>query len=79
MTKIDCENISGLWKIFKLTIGTNKINPKKKKDTKHQEFTWFGNNLHPRATTNKFHYNKFGIIQIGVEALLQTQIPDTPK
>ena len=27
---------------------------------------WFGNSLHPRVTTNKFHYIKFGIIQIGV-------------
>ena len=40
---------------------------------------WFGNSLHPRITTNKFYYNKFGIIQIGVEALSQTQIPNTPK
>ena len=29
--------------------------------------------------TNKFHYNKFGIIQIGVDALSQTQIPNAPK
>ena len=28
ITKIDCENILGLWKIFKLTIETKKINPK---------------------------------------------------
>ena len=40
---------------------------------------WFGNSLHPRATTNKFHYNKFEIIQIGVETLSQTQISNTPK
>ena len=40
---------------------------------------WFGNNLHPRVTTNKFQYNKFGIMQIGVETLSQTQIPNTPK
>ena len=32
---------------------------------------WFSNSLHPRATMNKFHYNKFGIIQIGVKALSQ--------
>ena len=38
---------------------------------------WFGNSLHPQATTKKFHYNKFRIIQIGVEALSQTQIPNT--
>ena len=25
---------------------------------------WFGNSLHPQATTNKFHYNKFGIIKL---------------
>ena len=31
ITNIDCENILGLWKIFKLTIGTKKINSKKKK------------------------------------------------
>ena len=30
-------------------------------------------------TTNKFHYTKFGIIQIGVNALSQTQISNTPK
>ena len=30
-------------------------------------------------TTNKFHYNKFGIIQIGVETLSQTQIPIHPN
>ena len=40
---------------------------------------WFDNSLHPRATTNKFHYYKFGIKQIGVKALSQTQIPKTPK
>ena len=25
---------------------------------------WFGNSLHPQVTTNKFHYNKFGIIKL---------------
>ena len=40
---------------------------------------WFRNGLHPRATTNKFHYNKYGIIQIGIEVLSQTQIPNIPK
>ena len=39
----------------------------------------FGNSLNPRVTTNKFHYNKFGIIQIDVEALSQTQIPIHPN
>ena len=29
--------------------------------------------------TKKIHYIKFEIIQISVEALLQTQIPNTPK
>ena len=38
---------------------------------------WFSNNLYTRATTNKFHYNKFGIIQIGVKALSQTQISNS--
>ena len=40
---------------------------------------WFGNSLHPQVTTNKFHYNKFEIIQIGVETLSQTQIRNTPE
>ena len=55
-----------------------KINPKENRH-KTPRITWLGNSLHPRATTNKFHYNKFGIIQIGVKALSQTQIPNTPK
>ena len=79
ITKINCENILGLRKISKLTIGTKeKINPKENRH-KTPRFTWFGNSLHPRVTTNKFHYNKFGIIQIGVEALSQTQIPIHPN
>ena len=51
------------------------------KENRHKtpRFTWFGNSLHPRATTNKLHYNKFGIIQTSVEALSQTQILKTPK
>ena len=73
--KIDCENILGLWKISKLTIGTKKINPKENRH-KIPRCTWFDNSLYPRGMTNKFHYNKFGIIQIGVEALSQTQIPN---
>ena len=73
--KIDCENILGLWKISKLTIGTKKINPKENRH-KTPRCTWFDNSLYPRGMTNKFHYNKFGIIQIGVEALSQTQIPN---
>ena len=28
---------------------------------------------------NEFYYNKFGIIQIGVETFSQNQIPNTPK
>ena len=40
---------------------------------------WFGNSLHPQVTTNKFHCNKFEIIQIGVETISQTQIPKTPE
>ena len=55
-----------------------KINPKENRH-KTPRITWFSNSLHPRAMTNNFHYNKFGIIQIGVEALSQTQIPNTPK
>ena len=78
ITKIDCENILGLGKIFKLTKGTKKINPKENRH-KTPRFMWLSNNLHPRTTMNKFHYNKFRIIQIGVEALSQTQIPNTPK
>ena len=78
ITKIDCENILGLWKIFKLTIGMKKINPKENKH-KTPRFMWFGNSLYSRGTMNKFHYNKFGIIQIGIEKLSQTQIPNTPK
>ena len=41
-------------------------------DIKYQE-------LRASMTTKKFHYVKFEIIQIGVEALSQTQIPSTPK
>ena len=55
-----------------------KINPNENRH-KTPRITWFSNGLHPRAMTNNFHYNKFGIIQIGVEALSQTQIPNTPK
>ena len=56
-----------------------KINPKENRH-KTPRFTWFGNSLHPGETTNKFHYIKFGIIEIGVEALSQTQITNTkPK
>ena len=55
-----------------------KINPKENRN-KIPRITWFGNSLHPRVTTNKFHYNKFGIIQIDVEAFSQIQIPNTPK
>ena len=51
----------------------------KKINTKHQKFTWFGNSLHSQVMTNKLHYIKFGIIQIGIEALSQTQILNTPK
>ena len=65
ITKIDCENILGLKNISKLTIGTKKINPKENRH-KTLRITWFGNSLHPRVTTNKFHYIKFGITQIGV-------------
>ena len=36
ITKIDCENILGLRKISKLTIGMKKINPKEI-NIKHQE------------------------------------------
>ena len=68
----------GLRKISKLTIGMKKINQKENRH-KTPRFKWFSNSLHPQAITNKFHYNKFGIIQIGVEALSQTQIPNTPK
>ena len=78
ITKINYENILGLWKIFKLTIGMKKINPKENRH-KTPRIMWFDNSLHPRATTNKFHYYKFGIKQIGVKALSQTQIPNTPK
>ena len=53
-----------------------KINPKENRH-KTLRITCFGNSLHPQAMTNKFHYNKFRIIQIGVEALSQTQIPNT--
>ena len=63
---------------FKLTIGTKKISPKENRH-KTPRITWLSNSLHPRATTNKFHYIKFGIIQIGVEALSQTQIPKIYK
>ena len=40
---------------------------------------WFGNSLCPQMTTNKYSCIKFGIIQIGVETLSQTQIPNTSK
>ena len=40
---------------------------------------WFSNSLHPQMMTNEFHYIKFGIIQIDVETLSQTQIPNTHK
>ena len=78
ITKIDCENILDLRKISKQTTGTKKINPKENRH-KTPRITWFSNSLHPQATIKKFHYNKFGIIQIGVKALSQTQIPNTPK
>ena len=55
-----------------------KINSKENRH-KTPRFTGFDNSLHPQAKTNKFHYNKFGIIQISVEALPQTQILNTPK
>ena len=55
-----------------------KINPKENKH-KTPRFTWFCNSLHQQATKNKFHYNKFGIIQINVETLSQTQIQNTTK
>ena len=55
-----------------------KINPKENRH-KTPRIMWFDNSLHPQATTNKFHYYKFGIKQIGVKALSQTQIPNTPK
>ena len=42
-----------------------RINPKKNRH-KTSRITWFGNNLHSWAMMNKFHYIKFGIIQIGV-------------
>ena len=76
--KVDCENILNLRKIFKLTIEMKKINPKENRH-KTPRFTWFGNNLHSRTIMNKFYYNKFRIIQISVEELLQTQIPNTSK
>jgi len=38
-----------------------KINPKENRH-KTLRITWFSNSLHLWATTNKFHYNKFGII-----------------
>ena len=78
ITKIDYENILGLRKISKQTIGTKKINPKENR-YKTPRITWFGNNLHPRVMINKFHYIKFRIIQIGIEVLSQTQISNTPK
>ena len=54
------------------------MNPK---ENRHNtlRITWFSNSLHPRAMMNKFHYNKFGIIQISVETLSEIQIPNTPK
>ena len=76
--KVDCKNILNLRKIFKLTIKMKKINSKENRH-KTPRFTWFGNNLHSRAMTNKFYYNKFRIIQISVEELSQTQISNTSK
>ena len=73
ITKIDYENILGLRKISKQTIGTKKINPKENRH-KTPRITWFDNNLHPRIMTNKFHYNKFEIIQIDVDAFSHIQI-----
>ena len=55
-----------------------KINPKENR-SKTPGILWFSNSLYPRVTINKFHYNKFEIIQIGVEVLSQTKIPDIPK
>ena len=78
ITKIDCKNILDLRKISKLTIRMKKINLKENR-YKTSRITQFGNSLHSRATMNKFHYKKFGIIQICVEAFSQTQIPYTPK
>ena len=54
------------------------MNPKENRH-KTPRITWFSNSLHPRAMMNKFHYNKFGIIQISVETLSEIQIPNTPK
>ena len=48
-----------------------KINPKENKQ-KTPRFMWFSNSLYLQAMTKKFHYNKFEIIKIGVEALSQT-------
>ena len=55
-----------------------KMNPKENRH-KTPRITWFSISLYPRVTMNKFHYNKFGIIQIGVESLSQNQIPNTTK
>ena len=55
-----------------------KINSKENSH-KTSRITWFDNNLHPRTITNKFHYNKFEIIQIDVDAFSHIQIPNTPK
>ena len=54
------------------------MNPKENRH-KTPRITWFNNSLYPLVTMNKFHYNKFGIIQIGVESLSQNQIPNTTK
>ena len=78
ITKINCENILDLRKISEQAIGTKKINPKENKH-KTPRIMWFDNSLHPRAMINKFHYNKFGIIQIGIEVFSQTQISNKPK
>ena len=67
-----------LEKDLKQLIGMKKINPKENSH-KTPRFMWFSNSLHLRATTNKFHYNKFEIIQLGVEALSKTQISNVPK
>ena len=50
-----------------------KINPKENRH-KTPRIMWFDNRLHPRMTTNKF-----GMIQIGVEALSQIQILNKPN
>ena len=75
---IDCENILCLRNISKLIIRMKKINSKENSH-KTSRITWFDNNLYSRTMTNKFHYNKFEIIQIDVDAFSHIQIPNTPK